>query len=95
MRLVTSDDPIFGVGITVHRENALDFSGCNSRPGTGSRHPLAIEAAGGGNEAVGAFDGEVRWATPASVEAITRVNAEQARASRKGWHTQWETVPPG
>ena len=24
---------------------ALDFSGCNSRPGTGSLHPVAIEAA--------------------------------------------------
>ena len=29
----------------VRRENALDFSGCNSRPGTGSLHPVAIEAA--------------------------------------------------
>jgi hypothetical protein len=24
---------------------ALDYSGCNSRPGTGSLHPVAIEAA--------------------------------------------------
>jgi len=24
---------------------ALDFSGCNSRPGTGSLHPVAIETA--------------------------------------------------
>jgi hypothetical protein len=30
---------------TVRREKALDFSGCNSRPGTGSLHPVAIEAA--------------------------------------------------
>ena len=29
----------------VRREKALDFSGCNSRPGTGSLHPVAIEAA--------------------------------------------------
>ena len=29
----------------VRREKALDFSGCNSRPGTGSFHPVAIEAA--------------------------------------------------
>jgi len=28
----------------VRREKALDFSGCNSRPGTGSLHPVAIEA---------------------------------------------------
>ena len=33
------------VGITVRREKALDFSGCNSRPGTGSLHPVAIRAA--------------------------------------------------
>ena len=30
---------------TVRRGKALDFSGCNSRPGTGSLHPVAIEAA--------------------------------------------------
>jgi len=33
------------VGEIVRREKALDFSGCNSRPGTGSLHPEAIEAA--------------------------------------------------
>ena len=27
----------------MRREKALDFSGCNSRPGTGSLHPVAIE----------------------------------------------------
>jgi hypothetical protein len=31
------------VGEEVRREKALDFSGCNSRPGTGSFHPVAIE----------------------------------------------------
>ena len=31
-------------GDIVRREKALDFSGCNSRPGTGSLHPVAIEA---------------------------------------------------
>jgi len=31
--------------VTVRREKALDFSGWNSRPGTGSLHPVAIEAA--------------------------------------------------
>ena len=30
--------------VIVRREKALDFSGCNSRPGTGSLHPVAIEA---------------------------------------------------
>jgi hypothetical protein len=33
------------VGEKVRREKALDFSGCNSRPGTGSLHPVAIETA--------------------------------------------------
>ena len=33
------------VGATVRRERRLDFSGCNSRPGTGALHPVAIEAA--------------------------------------------------
>ena len=32
------------VGEKVRRERRLDFSGCNSRPGTGSLHPVAIEA---------------------------------------------------
>jgi len=31
--------------VKVRREKALDFSGCNSRPGTGSLQPVAIEAA--------------------------------------------------
>ena len=33
------------VGVKVRRGKALDFSGCNSRPGTGSLHPVATEAA--------------------------------------------------
>jgi len=33
------------VGEKVRREKALDFSGCKSRPGTGSLHPVAIETA--------------------------------------------------
>ena len=33
------------VGVIVRREKAPDFSGCNSRLGTGSLHPVAIEAA--------------------------------------------------
>ena len=31
--------------LRVRREKALDFSGCNPRPGTGSLHPVAIGAA--------------------------------------------------
>jgi hypothetical protein len=33
------------VGEKVRRQKALDFSGCKSRPGTGSLHPVAIETA--------------------------------------------------
>jgi hypothetical protein len=33
------------VGEKVRRDKALDFSGCNFRPGTGSLHPVAMEAA--------------------------------------------------
>jgi hypothetical protein len=32
------------IGETVRRERRCDSSGCNSRPGTGSLHPVAIEA---------------------------------------------------
>jgi hypothetical protein len=32
-------------GVTVRREKALDFSGCNSRPETGSLHHAVAEAA--------------------------------------------------
>jgi hypothetical protein len=37
-----SDSSVY---VTVRREKALDFSGCNSRPGTGSLPPVAIETA--------------------------------------------------
>jgi hypothetical protein len=57
------------VGEKVRREKALDFSGCNSRPGTGSLHPVAIETAAEANNAVGAFDGEGRVPT---ATALTR-----------------------
>ena len=33
------------VGEKVRGERASGFCGCNSRPGTGSLHPVAIEAA--------------------------------------------------
>jgi hypothetical protein len=45
-RLVTRNwTGLLVVGEKVRREKALDFSGCKSRPGTGSLHPVAIEAA--------------------------------------------------
>lgn len=43
------------VGEKVRREKELGFSGCNSRRGTGSLHPVAIETIAGGDEAVGAI----------------------------------------
>ena len=50
----------------------------------------------GGNETVEAFGEAVtKYGDGASVQAVTRVNAEQACASSEGWHTQWESVPPG
>jgi len=43
-RVFSKNDPT--AGVTVRREKALDFSGCNSGPGTGSLHLVeAIEAA--------------------------------------------------
>ena len=46
MTLIMGDELVGIVGEKVRREKALDFSGCNSRPGTGSLHPVeAIEAA--------------------------------------------------
>ena len=45
MTLRATDDAALlkSIDVTVRREKALDFSGCNSRPGTGSLHPVAIE----------------------------------------------------
>ncbi len=40
---ITAQLPL--IDVKVRRERRLDFSGCNSRPGTGSLHPVAIEAA--------------------------------------------------
>jgi len=54
-------------GVTVRREKALDFSGCNSRPGTGSLHPVAIEAAA-----------EVTKLSEPSVQRVARRLGERA-----------------
>ena len=43
-----------------------------------SLQPVAIGAAGGGNETAEAFDGKGRLGDSASRQAVTRVNAEQA-----------------
>jgi hypothetical protein len=66
------------VGEKVRREKALDFSGCNSRPGTGSLHPVAIETAAEATKLSELSMQRVALGDSASVQAITRVNAEQA-----------------
>jgi hypothetical protein len=58
----------------VRREKALVHSGKKTRPGTGSLHPVAI----GGNKAAEASGVEGRIGDSASLQAVTRVNAEQA-----------------
>jgi hypothetical protein len=64
----------------VRREKALDFSGCNSRQGTGSLHPVevAIETAAEATKLSELSMQRVALGDSASVQAITRVNAEQA-----------------
>jgi hypothetical protein len=61
-------DPPCVVDEKVRREKALDFSGCNSRPGTGSLHPVAIEAAAEATK-LSAFEGSL--GDSASVQAVT------------------------
>jgi hypothetical protein len=58
------------LAVTVRREKALDFSGCNSRPGTGSLHPVAIEAAVAVTK-LSELSMERSLGDPASVQAIT------------------------
>ena len=63
--------------MSVRRGKVSFFSGCES-------HLAAIAPAssnrsgGGGDETAGAFDGKGRVGDPASRQALTRVNAEQA-----------------
>ena len=58
----------FIVDEKVRREKALDFSGCNSRPGTGSLHPVAIEAAA-----------EATKLSELSMERVTKVTPRACR----------------
>ena len=59
------------VGDKVRREKALDFSGCNSRPGTGSLHPVAIETAAEATKLSELSMQMVALGDSASVQAIT------------------------
>jgi hypothetical protein len=79
----------------VRREKAAFSSGCEAHPASAPAGSYRSNC--GGNETVEAF-GKMhvtKYGDSASVQAATRVNAEQACASSKGWHIQWESVPPG
>jgi hypothetical protein len=63
--------------ISVRRAKALSFSGCESRPATVA--PAGSNRSnGGGNEAVEAFGVEGPSRDLAIMQAVTRVNVEQA-----------------
>ena len=68
---------IVKIGVSVRRAKVSIFSGCNS-------HPATVVPAGshrscrGGNDTAEASDGKGRVGGPASRQAVTRVNAEQA-----------------
>jgi hypothetical protein len=55
----------------VRREKALVFSGCKSRPGTGSLRPVATEAAVEVTKLLEPFGVEGRNGDLASVQAVT------------------------
>ena len=55
----------------VRREKALDFSGCNSRPGTGSLHPVAIEAVVEATKLLKPSMERVAFGDSASMQAVT------------------------
>src|SRR5438094_9664693 len=63
--------------MSVRRAKASFFSGCNSHLATVA--PASSNRSGsGGNEAAEASDGKGRTGDPASRQAVTCVNAEQA-----------------
>ncbi len=53
-------------------------SGCKSHPANSVAPAGSYRSGGGGNETVGAFETTGRFGGPASGQAVTRVNAEQA-----------------
>jgi hypothetical protein len=64
--------------VRVRRERRLVHSGCKSHPGTGSFRPVAIGAAVEVTKLLKPPVEEGRKGDSASVQAVTRVNAEQA-----------------
>jgi hypothetical protein len=66
------------IPITVRREKALVHSGKKTRPGNWIAPPGSNRSGGGGNKAVEASGVEGRIGDSASLQVVTRVNAEQA-----------------
>ena len=62
----------------MRREKALVHSGGESRPGNWFAPPGSNRSSGGGNEATEAFGERVALGDSASMQAVTKVNAEQA-----------------
>jgi hypothetical protein len=62
----------------VRREKALILSGGKSRPGTGSLHPVAIGAVVEATKPLKPLMKRVALGDPASMQAVTKVNVEQA-----------------
>ena len=60
-----------------------------SPPGNWVAPAGSNRSGGGGNEAAGAFDGKGPFSGPASGQAVTRVNAEQAPKA-----VMWEPTRP-
>ena len=69
----------------VRREKALILSGGKSRPGTGSLHPVAIGAVVEVTKLLKPLMKRVAIGDPARMQAVTKVNVEQAskRVMRK------------
>jgi len=76
-----SDESVLVPGLSryrVRREKALILSGREIPPGNWFAPPGSNRSSSGGNEAAEAFGVEGRIGDSASMQAVTRVNAEQA-----------------
>ena len=62
----------------VRRDKVRIFSGCKSHPANSVAPAGSYRSGGGGNETAGAFEKTGRSSGPASPQAVTRVNVEQA-----------------
>jgi predicted site-specific integrase-resolvase len=82
------------VRFCVRREKARIFSGCNSRPATQSLQPVAIGAAVEVTKPPKPSMQRVASGDPASRQAVTRVNAEQA-SKRATWEPTRHKIGEG